>query len=94
MFVYLAFFSAFCLGMRTLCCCSFKTVALNGTYLVFLFQETALGESLKNAQKRWEQCWAVLQAYNLYLCRQLSSYVSDETQEKVSFLAIIFIVFI
>ncbi|VDD94961.1 unnamed protein product [Enterobius vermicularis] len=45
-------------------------------------QETALGESLKNAQKRWEQCWAVLQAYNLYLCRQLSSYVSDETQEK------------
>uniref|UniRef100_A0A158R5H5 PH domain-containing protein n=1 Tax=Syphacia muris TaxID=451379 RepID=A0A158R5H5_9BILA len=46
-------------------------------------QETAFGESLKNAQKHWEQCWAVLQAYNLYLCRQLSSYVSDETQEQI-----------
>ncbi|KHN77390.1 GTPase-activating protein pac-1, partial [Toxocara canis] len=46
-------------------------------------QETALGESSKYDRRRWEQCWAVLHAYNLYLCRQLSSYVSDETQEKV-----------
>ncbi|VDM51243.1 unnamed protein product [Toxocara canis] len=45
-------------------------------------QETALGESSKYDRRRWEQCWAVLHAYNLYLCRQLSSYVSDETQEK------------
>uniref|UniRef100_A0A9J2PF97 PH domain-containing protein n=1 Tax=Ascaris lumbricoides TaxID=6252 RepID=A0A9J2PF97_ASCLU len=48
-----------------------------------IHQETALGESSKYDRRRWEQCWAVLHTYNLYLCRQLSSYVSDETQEKI-----------
>ncbi len=35
-------------------------------------------------QRLWEQCWAVLHESTLYLCRQLSSYTSEHTGDKVS----------
>uniref|UniRef100_A0A914VPI2 Uncharacterized protein n=1 Tax=Plectus sambesii TaxID=2011161 RepID=A0A914VPI2_9BILA len=35
-------------------------------------------------QRLWDQCWAVLHESTLYLCRQLSSYTSEHTGDKVS----------
>ncbi|GMT19071.1 hypothetical protein PFISCL1PPCAC_10368, partial [Pristionchus fissidentatus] len=52
-----------------------------------LHQELALGVSLDSKRltrlSQWNQCWAVLTANKLYLCRQLSSYHSDLTGERM-----------
>ncbi|CAJ0941728.1 unnamed protein product, partial [Mesorhabditis belari] len=47
-------------------------------------QEHPIGVASRRVRpSQWEQRWAVLAGKTLHLCKQLSSYISDKTKEKI-----------
>lgn len=52
-------------------------------FLFFYFQEVSFGELIKFSNKHWQQYWVILQNSDLYLCGQLNSHISDDTNEVV-----------